>query len=318
MYNNAASSDPTPTRYFYLRVDENETHFSLKLPGQLDLSDGVQRYVALLKLSMSQRLINVPAQNGQYTMEFWDASFKRNDWEHGDEVPFTGGIYHDRQSLVAGLNQLFFDLPSSIIENPTLSYSSVGVTDLENGGESERGVYGKSEEDYHSEHGIILTLAPNLVMSPSLALAKLLGISYIDAKKLMGHPLTMSDTTLASERTIKLDGTLFRETDLFPSQFHLLCPQILSGAPIYSSRPGGMSPILATISAPSRPSDFSTGSILNVEPQRPLWLPISTNTSLSELHVSMVDANEMSGEVLPLKHGFGHLLIAISNHLPSL
>jgi len=44
----AASTDPTPIRYFYLKVDPEISKFSIKLPSTIDLSDGIKRYVALL------------------------------------------------------------------------------------------------------------------------------------------------------------------------------------------------------------------------------------------------------------------------------
>jgi len=315
----AALTDPTPIRYFYLTVHPDETKFSLKLPGALDLSDGVQRYVAFLKLSMSQRIINAPsAATGQYTMEFWDVDNPGNDFSigGGEVVPFTGGIYHNRPSIVAGLNQLFFDVPlAAVVETPTTLYPLKGRADG-SVNESFRDVLAIAEEDTETTNGIILTLGPGVLMRASPALAKLLGITPTDAAFLIGSGSVVEREALESERKITLRQSLWRDIDLFPSQFHLLCTQLLTGAPIYSSRPGGMSPILGIINAPSSPGDFTTGSLLNAEPERPIWLPNSSHALVSEIHVNRVEANDTSGETLFLRQGFGHLLIAISTIKP--
>jgi len=251
-------------------------------------------------------------------MEFWDANNPDNDFGvgGGEEVPFTAGIYHNRPSLVNGLIQLFFDVPmTTMAETPTTLYNVKGRADG-SFNESFRDVLVAAEEESETGNGIILTLGPGVLMRASPALAKLLGITPTDAAFLIGNESVVSREALESERKITLRYSLFRDIDLFPSQFHLLCPQLLTGAPIYSSRPGGISPILGIINAPSTPGDFTTGSLLNAEPERPIWLPISSHALLSEIHVNMVDANDTSGETLFLRQGFGHLLIAISTQAP--
>jgi len=307
----AASSsltDPTPIRYFYLKVDPEISKFSLRLPETIDLSDGVKRYAALLKCSLSQRIQNAP-MDADLSITFWNAnniSDRLNITETGLEVPFPRGVYTDQKSILIGLNASFKMIPPNFLSTGASAapLPSIRTQDAE----------AVATDDGET---IGIMMKPFLIMEFSPDLEKFLDLRPRARENLLGVELigprrSPKIDPLNKERFVPISDNHFDLTALFPTQYYLMCPQLLTSTPIYTPRPQGSSPVLAMILS----SGVEPGSVINYEPIHPIWMPISPHCRLSgELTIDMLDAEK--NDLMHLKNAFGYLLIAISTQ-PSL
>jgi len=309
----AASTDPTPIRYFYLKVDPEISKFSIKLPSTIDLSDGIKRYVALLKCSLSQRIQNAP-MDADLSITVWNSTKIANRLditETGLEIPFPRGVYTDQKTILKGLNASFKMI------NPNLLTPSTGASAAPP--PSSSFIRTQDAEAVTTDDGetIGIMMKPFLIMEFSEDLENFLDLRPRARENLLGVELVGRRSPkidpLDKARFVPISDNQFHLIDLFPTQFYLMCPQLLTSTPIYTPRPQGSGPVLAMILGGS---DVAPGSVIKYEPVHPIWIPISPNCRLSgELMIDMLDADK--NELMQLKNAFGYLLIAIST-TPSL